>query len=93
MTKEQKEIYLNIRAEQIKYFQDTRNGHLFNTPYSLEHARIVAEQQLQIDLSRGMLRISLDELLMNDNEACLEIAHERQIEIVKKLDNTRHHNR
>lgn len=32
MTESQRNIYINIRAEQIKHFQDTRNGHLFNNP-------------------------------------------------------------
>jgi hypothetical protein len=85
MTEKEKEIYLNIRAEQIKHFHDTRNGHLLKEPYSLDRARAIAENQLTYDLYQGELRLTLDELLLNDNETCIFIAQQRQIEFAKKI--------
>ncbi|MBK7362666.1 MAG: hypothetical protein IPJ01_10260 [Micavibrio sp.] len=39
MNKSERNIYINIRAEQIKEFQDKNNGHLFTKPYSIEMAK------------------------------------------------------
>lgn len=77
MTKEQKEIYVNIRAEQIKYFQDKYNGHNMKKPFDLEKAKEVARFQLENDLNVNFLRLTLDELLLNDNDTCIEIAESR----------------
>ena len=85
MTNKEKEIYINIRAEQIKHFQDTRNGHLFTKPYSIELAKQIAENQLKHDLEEGKLRITLEELLLNDNETCISIIRSKQVEVAKKL--------
>lgn len=85
MNQQQKEIYLKIRAEQIKHFQDTRNANLFIKPYPMETAREIAEFQLENDLESGFLRITLDELLTNDDETCITIISNRQIEMVKNL--------
>ena len=88
MTNKEKEIYINIRAEQIKHFQDTRNGHLFTKPYSIELAKQVAENQLNCDLERGELRITLEELLLNSNdETCISMIRSKQVEIAKKTIN------
>lgn len=85
MTTKEKEIYINIRAEQIKHFQDTRNGHLFNKPYSIELAKQIAENQLKYDLKAGKLRITLEELLLNDNETCISSIRNKVIEKAKEL--------
>ena len=85
MTNKEKEIYINIRAEQIKHFQDTRNGHLFTKPYSIELAKQIAENQLKHDLEEGKLRITLEELLLNDNETCISMIRSKQVEVAKKL--------
>jgi len=87
MTKSERNIYINIRAEQIKEFQDKYNGHLFNKPYSIEMAKETAERQLDYDLSRGKgkLRISLEELLLNDNEICIQTFRDRTLGLVKTL--------
>lgn len=78
-------IYIGIRAEQIKEFQDKNNGHLFTKPYSIEMAREIAERQLNYDLSKGLLRISLEELLLNDNDTCIAIHHSKTLELAKQL--------
>lgn len=82
---EERKVYLDIRAEQIKHFQDTRNGHLFINPYSIEKAREIAENQLNCDLQNGKLRISIQELLLDDNETCIETTRSGLIELAKKL--------
>jgi hypothetical protein len=85
MTESQKNIYINIRAEQIKHFQDTRNGHLFNNPYCIEKAKEIAKNQLENDLERGQLRISLEDLLLEDNETCIRVIKNETINAVKEL--------
>lgn len=71
------EIYIKQRAIQIKRFQDTRNGHLLTEPYSIEMATQIAKNQLETDLKKGGLRITLDELLTLDDETCIRICHNR----------------
>ena len=85
MTESQKDIYISIRAEQIKHFQDTRNGHLFINPYSIEKAKEIAKNQLEYDLERGKLRISLEDLLLEDNETCIRVVRNETINAVKEL--------
>jgi len=85
MTKSQRNIYINIRAEQIKEFQDKTNGHLFTKPYSIDMAKEIAERQLNYDLSKGLLRITLDELLLNDNDTCIAIHHSKTLQLAKTL--------
>jgi len=85
MNKAERNIYINIRAEQIKEFQDKNNGHLFIKPYSIELARETAERQLDYDLSKGKLRISLEELLLNNNETCMETFNNKTLELAKTL--------
>lgn len=85
MNKSERNIYINIRAEQIKEFQDKNNGHLFTKPYSIEMAKEIAERQLNYDLSKCKLRISLDELLLNDNETCIETFNNKTLELAKTL--------
>jgi hypothetical protein len=85
MTESQINIYINIRAEQIKHFHDTRNGHLFNKPYCIEKAKEIAKNQLENDLERGKLRISLEDLLLEDNETCILIVNNETIKFAKEL--------
>lgn len=85
MTKEQKEIYINIRAEQIKYFQDKYNGHNMKNPFDFEKAKESAKFQLESDLNINFLRLTLDELLLNDNDTCIEIAQSRVNEKIKDV--------
>lgn len=85
MTESQKDIYISIRAEQIKHFQDTRNGHLFINPYSIEKAKEIAKNQLEYDLERGKLRISLEDLLLEDNETYIRVVRNETINAVKEL--------
>ena len=85
MTESQKDIYISIRAEQIKHFQDTRNGHLFINPYSIEKAKEIAKNQLEYDLERGKLRISLEDLLLEDNETCIRVVRNETVNAAKEL--------
>ena len=85
ISKTNRNIYIGIRAEQIKEYQDTNNGHLFIKPYSIDLAKEIAERQLDYDLSHGTLRISLEELLLNDNDTCMAIHHCNTIELAKRL--------
>jgi len=85
MTDSHKKIYISIRAEQIKEFHDKNNGHLFNKPYPIERAMETAESQLNYDLSNGgKLRITLEELLLDSNEDCLETFKHNTIKLAKE---------
>lgn len=81
----EKEIYLRIRAEQIKERQDRENGHLMLSPYPLEKAREIAEVQLETDLEAGKLRISLDDLLLLSDEVCVSIVEQETCRRAQKL--------
>lgn len=85
MNKKEKELYIRIRAEQIKDFQDRHNGHLMKEPYSMELAKEIAETQLNEDLYNNRLRISLEELLLNTDSDCIDIIQNRQIEYAKQI--------
>ena len=80
MKKSDQLLYIAIRAEQIKYHQDKENGHLFNKPYSLETANEIARVQLENDLSKNKLRISLEQLLTLSNDECIAIIEGNIIE-------------
>jgi hypothetical protein len=85
MTESEKSIYIKIRAENIKHFQDTRNGHLFVNPYPIEKALAIAENQLNHDSKNGKLRITLEELLLNNDEDCSQISQNRHNSGIKKV--------
>ena len=85
MTDSHKKIYISIRAEQIKEFYDKNNGHLLIKPYPIERAMETAESQLNYDLSNGgKLRITLEELLLDTNEDCLETFKHNTIKLAKQ---------
>jgi len=85
MTDSHKKIYIAIRAEQIKDFHDKNNGHLLNKPYPIERAMETAERQLNYDLSNGgKLRITLEELLLDTNEDCIETFNHNTIKLAKQ---------
>jgi len=85
MNQSEQNIYTNIRAEQIKHFQDKRNGHLMTKPYPIEEAKKIAEHQLKFDLKNGKLRVTLEELLTYDNDTCLIILNNRNKEFINIL--------
>lgn len=85
LTSTERKIYLDIRAEQIKEFQDRENGHLFIKPYSIDLARKIAENQLNNDLEAGNLRISLDDLLLLNNNTCIDILEQGVINKANKV--------
>lgn len=89
MKDKEKEIYLNIRAEQIAEFQNKQNGDKFKEPYPLDLAKQKAEMELKGDLQENKLRITLEELLLFDNETCQKIIDDnlnnRFKKIIKKL--------
>jgi len=80
-----KKIYIAIRAEQIKEFHDKNNGHLLNKPYPIERAMETAESQLNYDLSNGgKLRVTLEELLTESNEYCMEKFNKKTTQFAKE---------
>jgi hypothetical protein len=85
MNEIEKNIYIRQRAIQIKQRQDKVNGHLFVNPYPIEDAMKIAENQLNCDLKRGQLRITLDELLLLDDDTCNEIISRDRMKIAQKL--------
>ncbi len=84
MKKAHRIIYLGIRAEQIKERQDKENGHLYTKPYAIELAMEIASNQLEFDLKRKQLRISLDQLLLLTNEECNAIIDQSAIDRAKE---------
>lgn len=85
MNQIERNIYIKQRAIQIKHHQDKVNGHNFVKPYPIEKAIKIAENQLNYDLQRGHLRISLDDLLLLDDDTCNEIIAQDRARITKKL--------
>lgn len=73
MSDEHKALYVELRAGVIKHFHDTRNPGRFSKGFDLEFAKGIAKRQLKYDLEKGELRITLEELLLNQNEACVGI--------------------
>lgn len=86
MTDSEKAIYIAIRSEQIQRFQNQKNGHLFTKPYPIEDAVKVATNQLNCDLKNGKLRISLEELLLNDDATCQTIIENKNREFINILN-------
>jgi len=86
MTKAEKEIYINIRAEVIKHWQDTRNEGKFNGGgFCIKQARKLAEKEMYADLQAGYFRITIDELLLLSLEECCHLIESRNQTFVKLL--------
>ena len=86
MKDSEKQIYIKIRAEVIKYWHDTRNAGKFNGDgFCIKHATKLAEKELSADLQAGYMRITLDELLLNTLEECCQIIQRRNQTFVKLL--------
>lgn len=84
MTPEHKSLWIKLRAEIIKHFQDTRNPNLFVGGFSIEKATERAKNQLEFDLIYGELRITLEEMLLNTPEECVDIEINRNMEFIQK---------
>ena len=86
MSETEKKIYINIRAEVIKHFHDTRNAGKFKGEgFCINHALKLAEKELNADIKAGYMRITLDELLLNSLEDCCQLIQQRNQKFVKLL--------
>lgn len=71
MKNNEKEIWLNIRSEQIKKHMEKLNkGKLKNNGFSIDEARKIASYQLNVSLESGYMFLTLDELLLLSDEEC-----------------------
>lgn len=77
MTDGEKRIYLRIRAEQIQNRHAQVNKCFFPDGYPFASALEIAEEQLSTDLNNDKLRITLDELLLLDDQECAELEEQR----------------
>jgi len=86
MTEKEKQIYISIRAEVIKHWHDTRNkGKFTNDGFCIKQAMKLAERDLITDRNSGFMRITLDELLLNDLEECCVLIENRSKSSVNVL--------
>jgi hypothetical protein len=79
-----KSLWIKLRAEIIKHFQDSRNPNLFINGYCVIKATERAAKQLEFDLKRGDLRLTLEEMLLNTLEECVEIETNRTLNTIHK---------
>lgn len=78
MKQNEKEIWLNIRTEQIKKHVDNLNkGKIMNTGFSIEEARKIASYQLEVSLESEDMLLTLEELLLLSDEECEKLIRNR----------------
>lgn len=70
LSADNKELYIKLYSGVVKHYHDTRNAGKFRNGYSIDDARKVVMRQ--INSPDGPL-ISLEDLLLNQNEQCLDI--------------------
>lgn len=76
LEKKDEPVYLKLRAEIIKHFQDTRNGHNYNC--TEDHALNLAKQSLAKEKNMGYgLDLSMEEMLLYTPEECVIIMRSR----------------
>lgn len=86
MTYSERKIYIQIRAEVIKHWHDTRNaGKFTGDGFCINHAKKLAEKELSADLQAGYFRITIDELLLLSLEECCTLIQSRNQKFVKLL--------
>ena len=78
MKQKEKEIWLNIRTEQIKKHVDNLNkGKIMNNGFSIEEARKIALYQLEVSLESEDMLLTLEELLLLSDEECEKLIRNR----------------
>lgn len=77
MKNKDKAIYIKIRSECIKANEDYLNGDKYINGFSIEKAEKNAQSDLEIDLARGELRITISELLSFSVEECILLSKSR----------------
>lgn len=83
MKKQHQQIWINVRAEVIKHFHDTRNEGMFKGGFSYEVAQKLAQAELAESLNTKWFILSLDEMLLKDLEECACLAESRIVEKIK----------
>lgn len=85
MPENQKQIWINIRAELIVRSHEKKNPNMFHGGYSIEYAKRIAANQLRYDLIMGELRISLDDLLLYAPDECLAMLENQKMARVREM--------
>jgi hypothetical protein len=84
MKKEHQQIWINLRAEVIKHFHDTRNAGKFNNGgFSCFVAQKLAEAELNESLETGWFILTIEEMLLNSLEDCINFAENRLQDKIK----------
>lgn len=79
-------LWIKLRAEVIKHFHDTYNPDKFTGQgYNMLYAIKVAESELKNSIIDQNFIISLDEMLLNSLDECVELVVKRQNEYIKRL--------
>jgi hypothetical protein len=81
-------LWIKLRAEVIKHFHDTHNIDKFTGQgYNMLYALKVAESELKNCITDQDFIISLDEMLLNSLDECVELVISRQNEHIKRIIN------
>ncbi len=85
MNKEHYSLWVKLRAEIIKYFNDTENANLFKGDFPEYVAVKIAEAELTESIETGWFILSLEEMLTLTPKECCDIASQRIVEQIKKV--------
>jgi hypothetical protein len=90
MTESQQKVWVQLRAELIVTWHDIHNAGKFYNGFSYNKAKEIAESQLEYDLIKGDLRISLEDMLLKSDAECLQILRQKDLDKIKQLLETEH---
>jgi hypothetical protein len=83
MTEAAKKVWVQIRAELIVTWHNIHNPGKFINGFSYKKAIEIATDELELDLLKGELRISIDDLLLKSDIECLEILQKNKAKQIK----------
>jgi len=90
MTESAKKVWVQLRAELIVTWHDIHNPDKFYNGFRIDKAKEIAECQLEYDLIKGELRISLEDMLLKSDAECLQILRQKDLDKIKQLLETEH---
>lgn len=90
MTESAKKVWVQIRAELIVRWEEIHNPGKYINGFSFNKAKEIAEHQLEYDLIKGDLRISVEDLLLKSDIECLDILRQKDLDKIKQILKAEH---
>jgi len=85
MPAREQKVWIELRAKLIQQWHEIHNPGKFIGGFKYESAVKIAENQLEYDLLKGELRITLEEMLLQTDSDCLHQLEQVNKDKIKEL--------